>query len=216
MLSKKRLLIVDDDSSLSISISSYLISEGFQVSLANDVKDALYQMKNYKPDMVISDVMMPYIDGYDFLQMLRLDESFFKIPVILLTAKGMTQDRIKGYDLGCNAYLAKPFDPNELLSMINNLFKNINLLNVQPSTYNSLVDCDLCCLFDKDLTNRELTILSLLVKGYTNKEIANHLQISVRNVEKYVSRLLNKTSTRNRTELAQRAISCRVKFLEGE
>lgn len=200
---KKKILIVDDDFSLNNSIVNYLIDEGFQVLSTNDVQSAIHQMKQNKPDMIITDIMMPELSGYDFIKMLRSNQNFVKIPVIFLTAKGMTQDRIKGYDLGCSAYLTKPFDPNELLSIIHNVFRNIyttqkdstNIRKLFKSKYDKL-------LMDK-LTNRERTILSLVIQGYRNKEIAQYLHISIRNVEKYVSRLLNKTSTRNRTELAQ-------------
>lgn len=216
MLLKKKLLIVDDDSALRDSVSCYLIAKGFQVLVSHSVKDALHQMKISKPDMIISDIMMPYIDGYNFLRMLHLDENFFKIPVILLTAKGMTQDRIKGYDLGCYAYLTKPFDPNELLSIINNVFRNIYVSETIPEIADNSTDYSVRELFERSLTYREQTILKLVIKGYTNKEIAQHLKVSIRNVEKYVSRLLNKTSTRNRTELSQRVVAGNIPISKGE
>ena len=158
--------------------------------------------------MIITDIMMPLIDGYEFIKMLRLHDQLLNIPIILLTAKGMTEDRIRGYDLGCNAYLTKPFDPKELLSIINNLFNNINLLQTfQNDNNNTLFQSSNSVMLIEKLTNREMTILKLVSKGYKNKEIAQQLQVSTRNVEKYVSRLLTKTSTRNRTELAQLVIN---------
>lgn len=212
---KKKLLIVDDDSSLRDSISNYLTYKGFEVDSVDSVQSALQQIFNKKPDMVITDVMMPSINGYDFVQMLRSDTVCYKIPIILLTAKGMTQDRIKGYDLGCNAYLAKPFDPNELISIINNLFNNIGLTKLaqkQKVNYSSVC----LSILPFKFTDRELAVLQLLVQGYTNREIARSLYVSVRNIEKYVSRLLHKTSTRNRTELAQQIISKNILLSKGE
>lgn len=210
---KKHILIVDDDISLNSVISDYLIAEGFEVSLASSVKYALQVINSTKPDMIITDIMMPLVDGYEFLKMLRLNNELFGIPIIFLTAKGMTEDRIKGYNLGCNAYLTKPFDPQELLSIIQNLFNNINLLQTlhnndttNPSQASNTV------MFTEKLTSREMTILQLVAKGYKNKEIAQQLQVSTRNVEKYVSRLLSKTSTRNRTELAKLVINGILQF----
>lgn len=201
----KQLLIVDDDTYLSNAIANYLVAEGFYVSTANSVECALQKISSIQPDMIITDIMMPSTDGYDFVRSLRLNNTLFDVPIIFLTAKGMTQDRIKGYNLGCNAYLTKPFAPQELLSIIKNLFNNISLLKSSPSLSKAfLLPHDPPVSLDHlHLTNREHSILHLVVKGYRNREIAQSLQISVRSVEKYVSRLLSKTSTRNRTELSQ-------------
>ena len=204
---KKQLLIVDDDLSLRHTIATYLESAGFDVISASSVKSALQKIQSRLPDLVITDIMMPHIDGYDFVEKLRMDNRLLNIPIIVLTAKGMTEDRIKGYDLGCNAYLIKPFDPNELLSIINNIFKNIYLLQLFSNNSQIASISSENLLKVDQFTHREWTILTLVAKGYTNKEIANCLQVSIRNVEKYVSRLLNKTNTRNRTELAKVAIS---------
>lgn len=215
----KNLLLVDDDLYLRNSISDYLISEGFCVVTVSNVNSALTQIKLQKPDLIIADIMMPDIDGYDFIKILRcIDNNLFDIPIIFLTAKGMTEDRIKGYNLGCNAYLTKPFVPNELVSIINNIFNNMNLLQVVSSNSNKESnDIKTTRQVNTDhLTNREITILKLVTKGYTNKEIASDLKVSIRNVEKYVGRLLNKTSTRNRTELAQLMSTKGIILFEGE
>lgn len=197
----KQILIVDDDICLAYAIQSYISSDERKVFVVDDVSAALKLLQLYQFDLVISDIMMPKINGYEFLKKLRLDPKLFNIPVILLTAKGMTIDRIKGYDLGCNVYLTKPFHPSELLSIINNILVNLNdrlkfqdlkirqNLNSEEKIYN--------------FTAREVSILNLLAKGMTNKEIASNLSLGIRNVEKYVSRLLSKTNTRNRTELAK-------------
>jgi len=147
--------------------------------------------------------MMPIDDGYSLLYYLRLNDNLSSMPFIFLTAKGMTSDRIRGYDLGCNVYLTKPFHPSELLSIVN------NLLNSMPSNL-QYIDF----YYDRSqkinklkFTFRELSILNLLITGMMNKEIASILGLKIRNVEKYVSRLLNKTKTRNRTELAQFSVS---------
>lgn len=198
---KKQILIVDDDVILSNSIGNYLRSRSFLVYIVNNVTSALQAIRKIVPDLIISDIMMPYMNGYDFIKILRLNKAWSTIPVIFLTAKGMTEDRIKGYDLGCNAYLIKPFSPQELLSIINNVFKNIDLLQITHKVNKYSKHIDLMTRYK--LTNREKTILRLVIRGYKNKEIASHLNVSIRNVEKYVSRLLSKTFTNNRTQLTK-------------
>nr|QOS04527.1 hypothetical protein [Sarcopeltis skottsbergii] len=202
---KRKLLLVDDDICLRHSISSYLQSEGFLVDSCHDVSIALLNIKDNKPDLIIADIMMPELDGYTFITKLKEDEKLCSIPVIFLTAKGMTNDRIKAYNLGCNAYISKPFDPQELLSIICSIFTNISLLQKYTVKKNDKVSNKKLSVIS--FTNRETTILQLVIKGLRNKEIAACLNISIKNVEKYVSRLLNKTSTKNRTELAQFILS---------
>nr|YP_010904159.1 hypothetical protein REQ00_pgp015 [Caulacanthus ustulatus]WCH57410.1 hypothetical protein [Caulacanthus ustulatus] len=213
MEKEKRILLVDDDIFLGQSISLYLVSKNFSVFFANTVTDALNELDQEIPDLIITDIMMPNLDGYNFLQMIRSNSLLYKIPVVLLTAKGMTNDRIKGYDAGCNAYLIKPFDPNELFAIINNLL-NFRLfpehvIDVRKQSTDSLP-------FVKMLTNKEVDVLKLVMKGCRNREIADFLNISIRSVEKYVSRLLSKTSTRNRTELTQFVNNLILRFREGE
>ena len=193
------ILVVDDDISLAYAIQSYLSSKKRKIFVVNNSVAAIKLLNLYKFNLVISDIIMPNYSGYDFLLYLRLHRYLSSIPFICLTAKGMTIDRIKGYDLGCSIYLTKPFHPSELLSIVNNL-----LYSLVISDKNYVKNFSKECLEKKiDLTNREHSILRVLAKGYTNRQIADTLGLSIRNVEKYVSKLLNKTDTRNRTELAQ-------------
>nr|YP_010728898.1 hypothetical protein P6G75_pgp135 [Lithothamnion corallioides]WEA77119.1 hypothetical protein [Lithothamnion corallioides] len=203
----KQILIVDDDICLAYAIQSYLSSHERKIFIVDNFNSAIQLLKLYSFDLVISDIMMPIMDGYKFLTHLRSDCDLCYIPVIFLTAKGMTADRIKGYDLGCNAYLTKPFHPSELLSIINNIFNHLNSLKdakgmslLQNSKIDQLLGSQNCIW---DFTSREISVLRLLVQGMMNKEIASSLNLGIRNVEKYVGRLLSKTKTRNRTELAQ-------------
>nr|YP_010903759.1 hypothetical protein REP92_pgp016 [Hypnea wynnei]WCH56611.1 hypothetical protein [Hypnea wynnei] len=202
---RKQVMLIDDDIFLLNSISTYLVSQNFSVAIFNNAQSALDQLSKKIPDLIIVDIMMSNIDGYQFLIIIRSNKLFYDIPVICLTAKGMTKDRIKGYDLGCNVYLTKPFDPNELLSIIKNLLKyHEKRRNIVSISYqNELENFKKPNLLLKHLTAKEKIVLKLLVKGLRNREIAEKLNISIRSVEKYVSKLLSKTSTRNRTELAQ-------------
>nr|YP_009511137.1 hypothetical protein [Hydropuntia rangiferina]AXI96810.1 hypothetical protein [Hydropuntia rangiferina]UAD87490.1 hypothetical protein [Hydropuntia rangiferina] len=204
MNNKKNILLIDDDINLLNSISAYLVSEGFQINMITSGYKALINLNNIKPDLIITDIMMPDINGYDLIKQIRSNENYCQLPIIFLTAKGMTDDRILGYNLGCNAYLAKPFCPQELISIINNIFKNLAFLTKNINT-NINQKKNKNSIFNS-FTKKENLILVLVSKGYTNKEIASILKSSIRNVEKYVSILLKKTNTRNRTELTKLAI----------
>nr|YP_010199480.1 hypothetical protein LK036_pgp027 [Gracilariopsis tenuifrons]AXF36224.1 hypothetical protein [Gracilariopsis tenuifrons]UAD89338.1 hypothetical protein [Gracilariopsis tenuifrons] len=215
---EKKILLIDDDIYLLNSIACYLRSEDFQVDIAENGYNGLQKIGFGQPDLIITDIMMPQLDGYDLIKEIRTNQISYKIPIILLTAKGMTSDRILGYNLGCNAYLTKPFYPQELIAIIKNIFNHIELSNKYKNNKSSL---QLNTKTIKDsifntLTNREYKILTLVAKGYMNKEIANELKLSLRNVEKYVSRLLQKTHTRNRTELAKLALLTYFNIQKGE
>ena len=124
----KKILLIDDDKNLCQLLSSYLFSCNFYVQSVHDIRNALVLMKEEKPDLVVTDIMMQDLNGYDFIKLLNLNDYFVYIPVIFLTAKGMTHDRIKGYELGCYSYLIKPFDPQELVAIINSILGHIDLL----------------------------------------------------------------------------------------
>lgn len=201
---KYSILLVDDNKHLRESVKLYLQNNGFEVTLACSVTQATQHLAKQIPDLIIVDIIMPQKDGYHLINYVRSNSCFGQVPIIVLTAKGMTTDRIRGYNLGCNAYLTKPFDPNELVSIIGSLILNhtnrTRLTKEKSSVdlaYNDFL------LMKESFTPREISVLRLVILGLTNKEISKSLHTSKRNVEKYVSRLLLKTQTRNRTELAQ-------------
>jgi len=187
------ILLVDDDSILVSSISTYLSNYGFYIKSANHGHEALEKL-SCKTDLIILDIVMPEINGYDLIKLIQHNNNYKNIPFIFLTAKGMTKDRIMGYDLGCNGYLVKPFDPEELVAMIKNILnQHIKALSRQTVKKENV----------HNFTQTEKKVLKLVMRGLTNKEIADLLCFTTRNVEKYVSRLLDKTSSKNRTQLAQ-------------
>jgi len=196
-------MLVENDTVLSKAIQEYLIDQGFNVDIAINGLEAFQLANKYKFDLIISDIIMPVIDGYELLEKLQTIEKLAKIPVVFLTAKGMTKDRIKGYNMGCCGYLSKPFDPEELVSLIKNLIYR-DSLNSQNCKKENIIELPLFKLLH--LTPREKSILNLVIDGLTNKEIAVILDTSTRNVEKYVSRLLQKTNTKNRTLLVKYSI----------
>lgn len=110
-----RILVVDDDPP-SVKMTAFLLrEEGYEVLAANNGRDALLLLEREKPDLVLLDVMMPGLDGFETLRQIRSRDS---IPVIFLSAKGETADRVAGLEIGADDYLAKPFEPSELLARV--------------------------------------------------------------------------------------------------
>ncbi|MEG3861529.1 response regulator transcription factor [Microcoleus sp. herbarium12] len=221
-----RLLLVDDEPGLREAVQAYLEDSDFSVEVASNARDGWELLQQMNPDLVISDIMMPQVDGYQFLKQVREDPRYKALPVVFLTAKGMTGDRIQGYQAGCDAYLSKPFDPDELVAIVTNLLArraaaketggnaespDIAALASQMARIESLLSGRSSIVQSGspvkiDLTPREQSVLDLVAQGLMNKEIARRLETSVRNVEKYVSRLFSKTGTNSRTELVRYAL----------
>jgi len=115
MLEKQKILIVDDDGNIAELVSLYLTKECFDTKIANDGEAALSAVKSYIPDLVLLDIMLPVIDGYEVLREIRKSSS---LPVILLSAKGETFDKVLGLELGADDYIMKPFDPKEMVARV--------------------------------------------------------------------------------------------------
>ena len=222
-----QLLLVDDEPGLREAVKEYLQESGFRVQTASNAREGWDWMQHSTPDLVISDIMMPQVDGYQFLKQMRDDPRFQALPVVFLTAKGMTCYRIQGYHAGVDAYLPKPFDPDELVAIVENLLARRSAQS--PTTKEDSETPNLADLanqiaqirillthrssisqspapFKIDLTPREQSVLNLVAEGLMNKEIARRLETSIHNVEKYVSRLFSKTGTNSRTELVRFAL----------
>jgi len=219
------LLLVDDEPGVRESVQAFLEDSGdFKVDLAANATEAWDYLQHHLPALVISDIMMPQVDGYQFLQQLREDPRFQSLPVVFLTARGMTADRIQGYQTGCDAFLSKPFDPDELEAIVRNLLVRQQASSDTGSESTKLQEIyqEIRALKEQigqpsgiqttpspiklDFTPREQSVLDLVSQGLMNKEIAAQLKTSVRNVEKYVSRLFTKTGTNSRTELVRFAL----------
>jgi DNA-binding NarL/FixJ family response regulator len=220
-----RLLLVDDEPGLRTAVKAYLEDEGFSVTTANDGEEGWTAAQERMPDVVITDVMMPRCDGYGLLRRLRADERLGGTPVIFLTAKGMTADRIAGFQAGADDYIPKPFDPDELVARVRNVVRRQERLLAEAARF---ADADIGAMAKQiteirsmlggggvkkptsevklDFTPREASVLQLVAEGMMNKEIARRLETSIRNVEKYVSRLFTKTGTASRTELVRYAL----------
>ncbi len=115
MAGKQKILVVDDDSNIAELISLYLMKEQFVTETAEDGEEALDQFLSFAPDLVILDIMLPGRDGYDVLREIRKTND---TPVILLSAKGETFDKVLGLELGADDYMIKPFEPKELVARV--------------------------------------------------------------------------------------------------
>ncbi len=118
----KKILAVDDEPSIVRLVQVNLQRAGYEVVTAFDGKQALEKIESEKPDLVVLDVMMPYMDGFEVLQRLRKDPATRELPVIMLTAKAQDQDVFRGWTSGVDCYLTKPFNPMELISFVKRIF----------------------------------------------------------------------------------------------
>lgn len=133
MAEKQRILIVDDDSNISELIELYLTKECFQCEIVEDGEAALEQHKNFKPDLILLDLMLPGIDGYAVCREIRKTSS---TPIIMLSAKGEVFDKVLGLELGADDYIIKPFDSKELVARVKAVLRRYN----QPAEQNQVAE----------------------------------------------------------------------------
>ncbi|WRH66902.1 MAG: response regulator transcription factor [Planktothrix sp. GU0601_MAG3] len=212
------ILVVDDDLGTRLSISDYLDISGYSVIAAENGREALRLVEQYQPHLIVTDIGMPEMDGYELIKQVRARPVFRLLPVIFLTAHTSTKERIRGYQLGCDNYLPKPFELEELGVVIRALLERSQLIESEwrvrlsdpvtdaPDGNLDPVATKLQPTLEIGLTQREHQVLELLAEGLSNIAIGDHLHLSPRTVEKYVSSLLRKTDSNNRTELIRFAL----------
>lgn len=200
----KRLLLIDDDPNLILLVKDYLEFRGYEVVTAENGREALEVLENDIPDLIICDVMMPEMDGYTFVKHVREEPRTNWIPVLFLSAKGQSQDKVKGLNTGADVYMVKPFEPEELVAQVESSLKHTSRL-LQHSVKGD-EGSRIQVPFDVQLTPTELKVVQHVARGLANREIAEELNVSQRTVESHVSNMLGKTGLHNRTELARWAI----------
>lgn len=121
-MDKKKILIVDDDENIAELISLYLIKECFDTEIALNGEEALEKFKVYQPQLVLLDIMLPGIDGYDVCREIRKDSN---VPIIMLSAKGEVFDKVLGLKIGADDYMVKPFDSNELVARVQAILRRV-------------------------------------------------------------------------------------------
>ncbi len=119
----KKILVVDDDELVLIAIQELLTPLGFSVKTSGSGPDALEQISRQKFDLIILDVIMPEMDGFEVCRTIRQNDSYAEVPVIILTAKSGEADRQCGLDVGANLYLPKPISPKRLITLVEEAMK---------------------------------------------------------------------------------------------
>ena len=119
----KTILAVDDERAIVRLVQVNLERHGYKVETAFDGREALEKIAAKRPDLVVCDVMMPYMDGFEVLKRLRQNPETRDLPFIMLTAKAMDHDIFQGWQNGVDCYLTKPFNPNELLAFVQRIFE---------------------------------------------------------------------------------------------
>ena len=201
----KRLLLIDDDPNLILLVKDYLEFRGYEVVTAENGREALEVLEHDIPDMIICDVMMPEMDGYSLVKHVREDARTSWIPVLFLSAKGQSQDRVKGLNTGADVYMVKPFEPEELVAQVESSLKQAARIAERPGRGGDSAP-KIQVPFDVELTPTELRVVQFVARGMANREIADELNVSQRTIESHVSNMLGKTGLHNRTELARWAI----------
>jgi two-component system alkaline phosphatase synthesis response regulator PhoP len=117
-MSQKKILVVDDEVDLVETIRFPLEMEGFNVLVSYNGEDALNQARKEKPDLILLDLMLPKLDGYKVCRLLKFDERYKHIPILMLTAKTQEKDKLLGKETGADEYITKPFDIDELMKKV--------------------------------------------------------------------------------------------------
>ena len=196
----KHILIVDDDDRIRNLLKDYLTENRYIVSTAENADNAKAKLAFIKFDIIILDVMMPGQNGYELTKEIKKNK---KIPIILLTAKGEVENRIKGLELGADDYIGKPFEPKELLLRIKNIIKNYDKLDLNRKYFVGTTEIDLnkmTILLNgkrKKINNSEKKILVEMLsnpgKTYSRGEIGKISGISQeRSIDVMITRLRQK------------------------
>lgn len=193
-----------------------LRAEGYEVVTARNGAEAIVRVAESVPDMVVSDIRMPEVSGHALVRYLRDSPRTNLIPVIFLTAKDTTADRIAGFRSGVDAYITKPFEPEELLAAISGIIDRVRRTHAViarrvefpasgASPAGDSTDASFTDLGEK-LTEAEERVALCVSRGLSNKEIAAELKVSVRTVETHVRHILAKKNWGNRVDIARHVI----------
>jgi len=117
-MNKKRILLVDDELDLVETVRFSLELEGYDVLVSHNGEDALNQARKEKPDLILLDLMLPKLDGYKVCRLLKFDERYKHIPILMLTAKTQEKDKLLGKETGADEYITKPFEMDELMRKV--------------------------------------------------------------------------------------------------
>ncbi len=207
----KRLLIVDDEPNLLRAVAACLKTERYEVNTARSGREALMQLAEAVPDLLVSDIRMPGMDGYQLARQLRGSPRTALVPIVFLSAKDETSDRIEGFRAGVDAYLTKPFEPEELIAVVDAILSRVERTHSQIARLvdSTIAEDEPVTFQDEELTEAEDRVALAVSRGLSNKEIAAELEISVRTVENHISHILDKKGFSNRVEIARHVLEQR-------
>jgi DNA-binding NarL/FixJ family response regulator len=200
----KRVLLVDDETNLLLALEACLRAEGYEVVASRSAPEALARLAAALPDIIVSDVRMPGMDGHALVRHLRASPRTKLIPIVFLTVMDSLADRVEGFKTGVDAYLTKPFENAELLAVVANILERVErthaeiaqLVGVEARREESTFE-------DEELTGAELRVANAVARGLTNKEIATEFGISVRTVENHISHIHAKKGFASRVDIAR-------------
>lgn len=199
----KRLLVIDDEPHLLQAIAAVLRRLGYEVATARGGQEALVRLAETLPDLIISDIRMPGMDGHQLARHLRASPRTDLIPIVFLTALGDTADRIAGFRTGVDAYLTKPFQPEELFAVIASILDRLQRTRAEFARRAGQPRPDEAGVSIEELSEAEKRVAQAVARGLSNKEIALELGIGVRTVESHISRILSKMGWGSRVEIAR-------------
>lgn len=209
---KAQILMFDSQKSLSLATKKYFAKHGMNITITDSFEELINQLAKELPDCLVLDPITQSSNIQKLTKKLKTNEITQQIPIIFLTAKGLTEDRITGYNNGCESYLSKPFDPEELYVIITNLLRRRKYLIKTILQIVLLVKEIKTKLVKKIknyphpqlklyLTTQEVIILKNIQAGQTIKQIKSILNTSQRNIEKYLIRILDKFNIKRIDEL---------------
>lgn len=218
-------MVIEDNHDL-LKYLKEKLEKTYNVIVADNGKTALDKLKAHIPALIISDVMMDEMNGFEFLKTIKTDQNLKHIPVIFLTAKSTAIDRIEGLSLGAVDYMQKPFLIDELITKVDSILKTVKaqhnaVLNSAFDYINSKLgrsddaletearNLEKSCAMFK-ISHREKEIILLIKKGYSYKDISTELNISDKTVIKHSQNIFKKTSVNSKNELISKVFSSPV------
>ncbi len=209
----KRILLVDDDANLLRVLNRYLTKQGYVVQAASSVQEALRLFELEPPDLIVSDVNLPEVNGLEFCKQVRRRRRGELLPFIFLSGCGAIDDRLAGLRVGADDYLPKPFEPRELVARIEAMLERarrtqaemLRLLQ-EPSTLNTVQQTRQTMtrvpeVHNLPLSPAERRVFDEIVAGMTNRQIAEKHYLSIRTVQSHVASILRKLSLERRSEI---------------
>lgn len=204
----KKILVVDDDATLRTALSRYLGKRGYFVQDAASGAEALAIFEQDPADVIVSDVIMPEVDGYEFCRRVRASRVGQLVPFIFLSSRAEVEDRVQGHSIGADDYLSKPFEPRELLAKIEAQLERSRRTHAEIVRLMQQLGTPSppqAAPHPLPLTPAEEKVFWEVIQGYTNKQIGEHLFVSPRTVQTHLSNILNKLQLENRSQLVRYA-----------